>query len=160
MNRTKIVIATVMALVVVTVVGGLVWWQSDDDARQAGSCDGASYTLETDREDDTTEVSFEVQANEPGQTWDVRIEHAGEALVEGTRTTDEDAEIDVDAYLPQDATGEITATATQGGETGAVLHGVLLGCRSGRAQAASVAVQVWSPWVAVALISPVASWGR
>ena len=118
MNRTKIVIATVMALVVVAVVGGLVWWQSGDDgARQAGSCDGASYTLETEREDNTTEVSFEVQANEPGQTWEVRIEHDGEALVEGTRTTDEDAEIDVDAYLPQDATGEITATATQGDQT-------------------------------------------
>ena len=118
MNRTRIVIATVAALVVVAVVGGLVWWQTgDDEARQAGSCDGASYALETDREDDTTEVSFEVQANEPGQTWDVRIEHAGEALVEGTRTTDEDAEIDVDAYLPQDASGEITATATQGGQT-------------------------------------------
>ena len=118
MNRTKIVIATVMALVVVTVVGGLVWWQAGDDgARQAGSCDGASYTLETEREDNTTEVSFEVQANEPGQTWEVRIEQDGEALVEGTRTTDEDAEIDVDAYLPQDATGEITATATQGDQT-------------------------------------------
>lgn len=118
MNRTSIVIATVAALVVVAVVGGLVWWQTgDDEVRQAGSCDGASYTLEADREDNTTEVSFEVQAGEPGQTWDVRIEHAGEALVEGSRTTDEDAEIDVDAYLPQDATGEVTATATQGEQT-------------------------------------------
>ena len=118
MNRTRIVTATVVALVVVAVVGGLVWWQTgDDETRQAGSCDGASYTLETDREDNTTEVSFEVQANEPGQTLEVRVEHDGEALVEGTRTTDEDAEIDVDAYLPQDATGEITATATQGDQT-------------------------------------------
>ncbi|KRF34099.1 hypothetical protein [Nocardioides sp. Soil805] len=118
MNRTRIVIATVAALVVVAVVGGLVWWQTgDDEVRQAGSCDGASYTLESDREDDTTEVSFEVQAGEPGQTWDVRIEHAGETLVEGSRTTDEDAEIDVDAYLPQDATGEVTATATEGDRT-------------------------------------------
>ena len=82
MNRTKIVIATVMALIVVGVVGGLVWWQSGDDgARQAGSCDGASYTLETEREDNTTEVSFEVQANEPGQTWDVRIEQGDDVTV-------------------------------------------------------------------------------
>jgi hypothetical protein len=117
-NRTRIVIATVVALVVVAVVGGLVWWQTDDDeVRQAGSCDSASYTLETEREDNTTEVSFEVQANEPGQTWDVRIEQGDEVLVEGTRTTDEDAEIDVDAYLPQDATGKISATATQGDQT-------------------------------------------
>ena len=115
MNRTRIVIATVVALVVVAVVGGLVWWQTDDDeVRQAGSCDSASYTLETEREDNTTEVSFEVQANEPGQTWDVRIEQGGEVLVEGTRTTDEDAEIDVDAYVADGASGDITATATQG----------------------------------------------
>lgn len=117
MNRTRIVIATVVALVVV-VVGGLVWWQlsGDDENSQAGSCEGASYTLETEREDNTTEVSFEVQASEPGQTWEVIVEHDGKALIEGTRMTDEDAEIDVDAYLPQDASGEVTATATQGNQ--------------------------------------------
>ncbi len=117
MNRTRIVIATVVALVVVVVVGGLVWWQSgDDEVREAGSCDGASYTLESEREDDTTEVAFEVQASEPGQTWEVVVEHDGESLIEGTRMTDEDAEIDVDAYLPQDATGKVTATATRGSQ--------------------------------------------
>jgi hypothetical protein len=117
-NRTRIVIATVVALVVVAGVGGLVWWQTaDDEVRQAGSCDGASYTLESEREDDTTEVSFEVQASEPGETWDVRIEQGDEVLVEGTRTTDEDAEIDVDAYVAQDATGDVTATATQDDRT-------------------------------------------
>jgi hypothetical protein len=117
-NRTRIVIATVVALVVVAVVGGLVWWQTgDDEVRQAGSCDGASYTLEREREDDTTEVSFEVQASEPGETWDVRIEQGDDVLVEGTRTTDEDAEIDVDAYVAPDATGDITATATQDDRT-------------------------------------------
>jgi hypothetical protein len=117
-NRTRIVIATVVALVVVAGVGGLVWWQTaDDEVREAGSCDGASYTLESEREDDTTEVSFEVQASEPGETWEVRIEQGDEVLVEGTRTTDEDAEIDVDAYVVQDATGDVTATATQDGRT-------------------------------------------
>jgi hypothetical protein len=117
-NRTRIVIATVVALVVVAGVGGLVWWQTaDDEVREAGSCDGASYTLESEREDDTTEVSFEVQASEPGETWEVRIEQGDEVLVEGTRTTDEDAEIDVDAYVAQDATGDVTATATQDDRT-------------------------------------------
>lgn len=118
MNRTRIVIATVVALVVVAGVGGLVWWQTaDDEVREAGSCDGASYTLESEREDDTTEVSFEVQTSEPGETWEVRIEQGDEVLVEGTRTTDEDAEIDVDAYVAQDATGDVTATATQDDRT-------------------------------------------
>lgn len=116
MDRTRIIIATIVALVVV-VVGGLVWWQSgDDETSRAGSCEGASFTLETERENNTTEVSFEVQASEPGQTWEVMVEHDGDALIEGTRLTDEDAEIDVDAYLPKDASGEVTATATQGSQ--------------------------------------------
>ena len=85
--------------------------------RDAGSCDGASYVLESEREDNATEVSFEVQANEPGQTWDVQIKQGDEVLIEGTRTTDEDAEIDVDAYAVEGGSGDITATATQGSQT-------------------------------------------
>lgn len=118
MNRTKIAGLAVAILVVIAAVGGFVWWQGDNaDTRQAGSCDGASYVLEAEREDNATEVSFEVQANEPGQTWDVRIEQGSDVLVEGTRTTDEDAEIDVDAYAAEGGSRDFTATATQGDRT-------------------------------------------
>ena len=118
-NRTKITGIAVALLVVIAAVAAIVWWQQDDDAgtREAGNCDGASYVLETEREDNTTEVSFEVQANEPGQAWEVQITQGDEVLVEGTRTTDEDAEIDVDAYVVEGASGDITATATQGDQT-------------------------------------------
>jgi hypothetical protein len=93
-NRTKIAgLAVVILVVVAAAVAAVVWWQSDDaEARDAGSCDGAHFVLESEREDNATEVSFEVQANEPGQTWQVQILQGDEVLVEGTRTTDEDAE--------------------------------------------------------------------
>jgi hypothetical protein len=117
-NRTKIAGLAVAILIVIAAVAGVVWWQSDEAAaREAGSCNGAHFVLESEREDNATEVSFEVQANEPGQTWQVQIMQGDEVLVEGTRTTDEDAEVDVDAYATEGASGDITATATQGDQT-------------------------------------------
>ena len=118
MNRTKIVGLAVAILVVIAAVGGVVWWQgSDAEARDAGSCDDASFVLESEHEDNATEVSFEVQATEPGQTWQVQIKQGDKVLTEGSRTTDEDAEIDVDAYAIEGGSGDITATATQGSQT-------------------------------------------
>lgn len=118
MNRTKIAGLAVALLVVIAAAAGVVVWQGGDaEARDAGQCDNASYVLESEREDNATEVSFEVQSNEPGQTWEVQIKQGDEVLTEGTRTTDEDAEIDVDAYAIEGAGGDITATATQGEQT-------------------------------------------
>ena len=118
MNRTKIAGIAVALLVVIAAVVGVVLWQGGDaEAKDTGSCDGATYVLESDREDNTTEISFEVQANEPGQTWEVQIKQGDEVLTEGSRTTDEDAEIDVDAYATEGASGDITATATFEGQT-------------------------------------------
>ena len=118
MNRTKIAGLAVAILVVIAAVAVVVRWQGDEaEARDAGSCDGASFVLESEREDNATEVSFEVQANEPGQTWEVQIKQGDDVLTEGTRTTDEDAEIDVDAYAAEGASGDITATATFEGQT-------------------------------------------
>lgn len=118
MNRTKIAGIAVALLVVIAAVAGVVWAQGDEaEARDAGQCDNASFVLESEREDNATEVSFEVQASAPGQTWEVQIKQGDEVLTEGTRTTDEDAEIDVDAYAIEGASGDITATATQGEQT-------------------------------------------
>ena len=118
MNRTKIAGLAVAILVVIAAVAGVVWWQSNDaEARDAGSCDDASFVLESEHEDNATEVSFEVQATDPGQTWQVQITQGDKVLIEGSRTTDEDAEIDVDAYATEGAGSDITATATQGSQT-------------------------------------------
>ena len=118
MNRTKIAGLAVALIVVIAAVAGVVLWQDDNaEARDAGQCDNASFVLESEREDNATEVSFEVQSNEPGQTWQVEIKQGDEVLTEGTRTTDEDAEIDVDAYATEGASGDVTATATQDSRT-------------------------------------------
>ncbi|WP_205475073.1 hypothetical protein [Nocardioides sp. SYSU D00038] len=102
------------ALVVVAAVGIGIWIAVGDDEGDTvtGACGSArSYSLEGESEDGGYEVTFEVQSAAPGESWQVAIEQDGEPLVEGTRQTDEDAELDVDARADADG-GEITATAT------------------------------------------------
>ena len=118
MKIHRIALTAAIALVAAAVVATAVWWFSDDEAaREAGSCDGATYALEAERDGETLELSFEVQSSAPGETWQVLIEGADGTLLEGERQTDEDAEIDVDTYAPGGGGGEYTATATQGDQT-------------------------------------------
>lgn len=120
MKPNKIVLIVAAVVVIAAIAATAVWWTGDgDEAREAGSCSdaNATYALEADREGETLELSFEVQSAAPGETWQVALEGPDGALYEGERTTDEDAEIDVDAYAPTATSGDFTATATQGDQT-------------------------------------------
>lgn len=112
--KTSLVVAGAAAAVLLTAGGATATWvvMDDQEASSSGQCAGATATLESEREDGVLEVSFELQSSEPGQTWQVSLEHDGEPLLDGARTTDEDAELDVDVHAPRDSTGEVTATAT------------------------------------------------
>ena len=70
---------------------------------QRGSCGGLAHELTVESENDGLEVSFELQADQVGQTWDVTLEQDGTTLLEGERRTDEDAELDVDAHADDTA---------------------------------------------------------
>lgn len=118
MKIQRIALTAAIAFVACAIVASLVWWLSgDDEERATGACSEATYQLETERDGETLEVSFEVQSSAPGETWQVSIVQGDESLLEGERQTDEDAELDVDAFAPKDGDGEITATATQGDQT-------------------------------------------
>ena len=68
-------------------------------------------------EDGGTEVSAELQSAGPGEAWQVELTRDDTSLLTGTRTTDEDGEIDVDAYSagnPGDATYAVTFTPADG----------------------------------------------
>ena len=86
------------------------------DASEVGQCAAATYSLESEREDGALEISFELQTDAPGQTWEVEIAHDGEVLLSGERETDTDAEVDVDVNAPRDSAGEFSATATPTGD--------------------------------------------
>lgn len=112
-RRNLIVTLVVVGLVVVGGIVALVWALDRDTTKtEAGTCDGASYRLEVEEDDGMLEGSFELTTTSPGETWQVRVEHDGTVLHESEQPSDDEAEIDVDVRLPADATGDLTATAT------------------------------------------------
>ena len=84
---------------------------------QRGTCWGATWELSAEGEDGGTEVSAELQSSGPGEAWQVDLLRDDSSLLAGTRTTDEDGEIDVDAFStgnPGDATYAVTFTPADG----------------------------------------------
>jgi hypothetical protein len=111
--QKKVVIGGVAAAVVVAGAG--TWWAVDRSAEaqttERGTCAGATWELSMEAEDGGIEVSAEIQSSGPGEMWDVALLRGDTSLLDGTRTTDEDGEIDVDAFTA-DSTADATYTAT------------------------------------------------
>ena len=87
---------------------------------------GLSTAFAWNAEDGATEVGAELQSAGPGEVWDVEMLRGDASLLSGERTTDEDGEIDVDAYAsgnPGDATYEVTFTPADGEPCTATLGG-------------------------------------
>lgn len=112
------VIIGVMAVVIVAAVAVGGWLVlREDEANQRGTCDSATYQLSVEPEDGGLEVNFELLSAAPGETWDVVVQQDANILLEGQRTTDEDAELDVDVPTREIGDNDFVVTATpQGGE--------------------------------------------
>ena len=115
----KAVIGGVAAAAVV--IGAGSWWAIDSQVEaqttERGTCGGATWELSAEGEDGGTEVSAELQSSAPGEEWQVELTRDDTSLLTGARTTDEDGEIDVDAYSsgnPGDATYAVTFTPADG----------------------------------------------
>jgi hypothetical protein len=115
----KAVIGGVAAAAVV--IGAGSWWAIDSQVEaqttERGTCGGATWELSAEGEDGGTEVSAELQSSGPGEEWQVDLTRNDASLLTGTRTTDDDGEIDVDAYSsgnPGDATYTVTFTPADG----------------------------------------------
>ena len=116
----KAVLAAV-AVVVIALVGVGSWaaFGADDEASVRGTCGGSSYVLGREDDDDGLEVTFELQSAAPGEVWDVTVLQGETPILQGQRTTDEDAELDIDAPA-DDAAGtsfSVEAVDTAGGTT-------------------------------------------
>lgn len=100
--NSRIVIPIAVAVGVLGAAGAtwaVVESRSDQESVARGTCANASYVLSAEPEDSGIEVSLELQSAVPGETWQVDLAYNGSSLISGQRTTDEDAEIDVDAYV-------------------------------------------------------------
>ena len=103
------------------IVGGGAWWAVangvESQSTERGTCGGATWELSAEGEDGGTEVGAELQSAGPGEVWQVELLRDDTSLLDGTRTTDEDGEIDIDAYTsgnPGDATYTVTFTPEGG----------------------------------------------
>ena len=117
--QKKAVIGGVAATAVV--VGFGAWWAVDRSVEaqttERGTCGSATWELSAEGEDGGTEVSAELQSSGPEETWEVELTRDDTSLLTGTRATDEDGEIDVDAFSdgnPGDATYSVTFTPADG----------------------------------------------
>lgn len=109
----KFLVPAVAVLVLVAVgIGAWLLLRGDDEATSRGTCDGSTYELSVENEDDALEVTFELQSTAPGETWEVLVEQEGEPLLAGDRQTDEDGELDIDAVGRDGDGDEFTVTAT------------------------------------------------
>lgn len=122
MKKSTKSVAAVAAVVVVGAGAGAWWWSASADQTQRtdGTCAQARYQLETEDEDgDRVDVSFELQTAAPGERWTLVLREGDTVLVEGERMSDEDAELDIEAQVPQDGerTFTVEATPVAGGET-------------------------------------------
>ena len=120
--------ALAIAVVIVPAVAAGAWSLSrDEETVEHGKYDATTaYELTAEPEDDGLEVSFELRAAAPGETWDVMLEQNGSVLLEGERRTDEDAELDVDvmARSTGDDTFTVVATSPSGEEfRSSITHG-------------------------------------
>jgi hypothetical protein len=114
MKKALIALAAVVVVAAVA-VGAWLALGGDDDIEARGTCGGNAYELAVEEDDGGHEVTFELQTAAPGETWQVVVEQDGEQLLATERTTDEDAELDLD--VPSDGEGDeyvVTATPTSG----------------------------------------------
>ena len=120
-------LAAVVALVVVAAVATGGWLVlRDDETETRGACGSTPYELTVEADDGALEVSFELTSAAPGELWDVVVRQGGTVLLDGQRTTDEDAEIDVDVPARESGDDEfaVLASSERGDECSAtVVHG-------------------------------------
>lgn len=114
--KKKVVAAAAVGAVVVAGLGtgAALAFGSDGETTERGTCAGTAYELNVDEDDGGLELEFELQAPRPGETWQVLVQQGDTTVLEGERTTDEDAELDLDAPVDPDGPQQFTVTATPG----------------------------------------------
>ncbi|MEO9325341.1 hypothetical protein ABFT23_17750 [Nocardioides sp. C4-1] len=116
--KKRIAIAGAVGAVVVVGGGAAAWMAFGDDAEttERGTCAGTAYTLTVEPEDGGLELDYELQSAGPGEVWQVLVTQGDTVVLEGERTTDEDGELDLDAFVDEDgaSTFEVVATPENG----------------------------------------------
>jgi hypothetical protein len=87
------------------------------DVERRGSCGGASYALDVDRERGGFEVDADVEDARPGSAWRLTIRHDGTRVASRVLRADREGELDLDTFRRDTAgadTFRLTVTPTGG----------------------------------------------
>lgn len=89
------------------------------DTERTGTCAGATYELNVDRERGGFEVDADLDNAKPGSSWRVAIRHDGKVVTSKVRTADREGEIDVDTWRRNTAGSDtFRLTVTPAGGSG------------------------------------------
>ncbi|CUR56376.1 exported hypothetical protein [metagenome] len=89
------------------------------DTERTGTCAGATYELNVDRERGGFEVDADLDNAKPGSSWRVAIQHDGKVVTSKVRTADREGEIDVDTWRRNTAGSDtFRLTVTPAGGSG------------------------------------------
>lgn len=97
MTRPRWLLVAVAGIALLLAGTGTAWaLLGDRDRTTRGTCETAGFELSAERSDGYLEISFDLQSIAPGEEWSIQVEQDGTVLFDGERTTDEDAELDLD----------------------------------------------------------------
>ena len=68
------------------------------DIERGGSCAGARYELNVDRERGGFEVDADIEDAAPGSRWRIVLKHDGRTYYNKVRTTDREGDVDVERF--------------------------------------------------------------
>ena len=103
MNRTRLAAAGLAAALVGGTAPLALAAPAQADTEKRGSCAGARYDFDVDRDDGRFEVAFEVDSDRAGQQWRLVLLHDGDRIFRDVRTTDREGEVDVERHRPDTA---------------------------------------------------------
>jgi hypothetical protein len=102
-NRTRLAAAGLTAALAGGAVPLALAAPAQADTEKRGSCAGARYDFDVDRDDGRFEVAFEIDSDRAGQQWRLVLRHEGRRIVRDVRTTDREGEVDVERRRPDTA---------------------------------------------------------
>ncbi|MET1059741.1 MAG: hypothetical protein ABWX84_09095 [Nocardioides sp.] len=68
------------------------------DNERGGSCGGARFELNVDRENGGFEIDADVDNAAPGSRWRIVLKHDGKTYYNKVRTTDNEGDVDVERF--------------------------------------------------------------
>ena len=96
MNKLLATTATLGATTLVAVPLALLTTTSASAVEKSGTCSGAKFELDVEKDDGVFEVEADIDYAQPGSQWRVVLKHDGRTFYNQVRTADREGDVSVD----------------------------------------------------------------